>query len=223
MLSLPLLIRRQVSRELLAHGRDWRSVFNASFFFVLVCVFFPLTMPPDVKLLRSMAPGLIWIAALLSLFLSAERLFHPDDEEGLIEQWMVSGYPLSLFVWSKLGVHWLLHMLPMVLICPFFMLLFQLSFAEVWVVIGSILCGTPTILTLCALASALGMRLKQKSVLMGLVVFPLTVPVMILASSCIGLAMDGMPVRGTLALLLAMTFMAVGLLPFAIAAILKTE
>jgi heme exporter protein B len=218
-----MLIKRQVCREWLAQVRDWRSVFNACFFFVLVCVFFPLTMPADAHLLRRIAPGIIWIAALLALFLSAERLFHPDEEEGLIEQWMVSGYPVSLLVFAKLWVHWLFHVLPMLIMCPFLVLLFRFTFSEICAVALSLLCGTPTILALCALAAAFGIGLKQKSVVMGLVVFPLTVPVMILGSTAIGLAMDGMAYSASLAMLLAIACLAMGFLPFALAAVLKTH
>ncbi len=215
------LIKKQIRREWLMHVRDWRSVFNASCFFLLVCVFFPLTMPADVQLLRVIAPGLIWIAMLLALFLSAERLFHPDDEEGIIEQWMVSGYPVSLLVFAKLLVHWAFHTLPIIFFSPFLMILFRLTTTETLAVLLSLIFGSPAILALCAVAIAFGVGLKQKSVLMGLVVFPLTVPVMILGSSSIGLVMDGMSVNGSLALLLALSCLAIGLLPFAIAEILR--
>lgn len=221
MLTWSALMQRQIRREWLMHVRDWRSIFNACFFFLLICIFFPLTMPADIQLLRVIAPGLIWIAMLLALFLSAERLFHPDEEEGVIEQWMVSGYPMSLLVLAKLLVHWVVHALPMIVMCPMLMFLFRFSVTETSAVALSLICGTPTILALCAVAAAFGVGLKQKSVLMGLVVFPLTVPVMILGSASIALVMDGMSMNGSVALLLAISCLAIGLLPFAIAGILR--
>lgn len=221
MLGWPVLVKKQMRREWCVHVRDMRSIVNSCLFFLLICVFFPLTMPPDNALLRHLLPGLVWIAMLLSLFLSAERLFHPDDEEGVLEQWIVSGYPMSLLVLAKLWVHWCIQVLPMILICPFLMILFQLSWYELSVVIASLVCGTPALLAWCAVAAAFATGLKQKNVLMGLVVFPLTVPIMILGSASIDLALDGLVVYGYLALLLAISCLAFGFLPFAIAGILR--
>ena len=123
MMPLFVLFQRQLSRELRLHLRQLRLILNACLFFLMIVVFFPLTMTPDVNLLRTIAPGLVWIAMLLAMFLSSERLFQQDYDEGVIEQWLVSSYPISLLVGAKILIHWLLNLVPMLILCPFLAIL----------------------------------------------------------------------------------------------------
>lgn len=187
----------------------------------MIVVFFPLTMTPDVTLLRTIAPGLVWIAMLLALFLSSERLFQQDYDDGVMEQWLVSGLPISLMVGAKVLIHWLLNLLPMLLFCPFLAILFRLSLHETLILMLSLICGTPSILLLCALAAAFASGFQQKGVLMALILLPLTIPVMIFGSGTLIAAMQGLPVQGYLALLLAMSLFTSTLLPFAIAGVIR--
>ena len=221
MRTLASIFTQQLERELLMHTRQLRMIVNSSLFFLMIMVFFPLTMPPDAVLLRTILPGLVWIAVLLAILLSSERLFQQDYDDGVIEQWLVSGYPLSVFIVAKVVLHWLSTLLPIVLFCPFLALLFALNVHEMLIVMLSLLCGTPAILFLCALAAAFGSGLRQKGVLMALVLLPLTIPVMIFGSGAITAAMQGLPVLGYLAMLLAMSVVATGFLPFAIAGIAR--
>lgn len=222
-MGLFLLFKRQLSRELLLHLRQLRLIMNSCLFFLMIVVFFPLTMTPDVNLLRTIAPGLVWIAMLLALFLSAERLFQQDYEDGVIEQWLVSGYPISVLVSAKIFIHWLLNLLPMLIFCPFLALLFSLTSHETLLLMLSLICGTPAILFLCALAAAFSTGLQQKGLLMALILLPLTIPVMIFGSGTLIAAMQGYPVSGYLALLLAMSIVTSGLLPFAIAGVIRVS
>lgn len=215
------LFTKQLSRELLLHLRQLRLIINSCLFFLMIVVFFPLTMTPDVTLLRTIAPGLVWIAMLLALFLSSERLFQQDYDDGVIEQWLVSGLPISLMVGAKVLVHWLLNLLPMLLFCPFLAILFRLSLHETVILMLSLICGTPSILLLCALAAAFASGFQQKGVLMALILLPLTIPVMIFGSGTLIAAMQGLPVQGYLALLLAMSLFTSTLLPFAIAGVIR--
>ena len=220
-MSLALLFKRQVSREMLLQLRQWRLIINSCLFFLMIMVFFPLTMTPDVHLLRTIAPGLVWIAVLLALFLSAERLFQQDYDDGVIEQWLVSGYPISVLVSAKIVIHWFLNLLPVLIFCPFLALLFGLSVHEMLIMMLSLICGTPSIIFLCALAAAFATGLQQKGILMALILLPLTIPVMVFGSATLTAAMQGIPVNGYLALLLAMSVVATGLLPFAVAGVLR--
>ncbi len=220
MIILPTFIR-QLNRELLMHSRQLRMIINSSLFFLMIMVFFPLTMPPDALLLRTILPGLVWIAVLLAILLSSERLFQQDYEDGVIEQWLVSGYPVSLFIVAKVLLHWLSIIVPILLFCPFLALLFALNAHETLILILSLLSGTPAMLFLCALAAAFGTGLRQKGVLMALVLLPLTIPVMIFGSGAITAAMQGLPAMGYLAILLAISVIAAGFLPFAIAGIAR--
>lgn len=221
MMSLVTLFKRQVARESLLHMRELRLCLNACLFFLMIIVFFPLTMPPSAELLRTIAPGLVWIAMLFSLFLSSERLFQQDYDDGVIEQWLVSGYPVSLLVFAKMLVHWVINITPMIILCPIIAVLLRLSIHETIILITSLIFGTPTITALCTMAVAFSTGLKQKGIIMGLVVLPLTIPIMILGSAAITSAMQGFDVMAYLALLLAMSCFTMALLPFAIAGIVR--
>lgn len=212
---------RQFQRELLIHMRQPRLLINASLFFVMIVVFFPLTMPPNSLLLKQIAPGLVWMAVLLATLLASERLFQQDHDDGVIEQWLVSGYSLRIIVSAKMLAHWLLTVTPLLLFCPILALLFGFTLHELIILLLVLIAGTPAILALCALAAAFGTGMAQKGILMALVLLPLTVPVMIFGSGTITASMQGLSVSGYLAILLAISILAVGFLPFAIAAVIR--
>lgn len=221
MMSLPTLFCKLCRREFLLHFRQPKLLFQASLFFLMVAVFFPLTMPPEIQILRQLAPGLVWIAMLLSMLLSSAGLFQQDYEDGIIEQWLISSYPLSLIVAAKLVVHWLINLVPMLIFCPLLALLFNLSWQEMGVLILSLIVGTPAILFLCGLAAAFSTSSQQKGVLMALILLPLTIPIMVFGSGSLTAAMQGLSVSGFLAILLAISLLAATFLPFAIAAIIR--
>ncbi|WP_058451733.1 heme exporter protein CcmB [Legionella maceachernii] len=220
-MSLTTLFIRQFHREFLLHLRQPKLLLHSSLFFLMVTVFFPLTMPPATTILRSVAPGLVWIAMLLAMLLTSVGLFQQDYEDGIVEQWLISSYPLSLVVAAKLTVHWLINLLPMLVFCPLLALLFSFSWQETGVLMLGLITGTPAILFLCGLAAAFSSGMQQKGVLMALVLLPLTVPVMIFGSGSLTAAMQGLPVAGYLAILLALSVLAAGFLPFAIAAVVR--
>ena len=213
--------QRLLFREWLLQVRQLRMVVNSCLFFLMTLIFFPLTIPPDRILLRTLVPGLIWIAVLLALFLSSERLFQQDYEDGVIEQWLVSSYPVEWFITAKIVMHWLLNVIPMLILCPVLAVLFALNQYEVMSVMLSLLCGTPAILFLCALAAAFSTGLKQKGMVMALILLPLTIPIMIFGSGVITAAMQGLAVSGYLAILLAMSVIDMVCLPFAVSSIAR--
>jgi heme exporter protein B len=178
-------------------------------------------MKPDPVLMKTIAPGLVWMALLLSLLLSSERLFQQDYEQGVIEQWLVSGQSLSLIIAAKTTVHWLFNIIPVLILCPLAALIFSLNSWELYVLIISLLCGTPALLFLCALAASFGVGVNQKGALMALILLPLTLPVLILGSGTENLAMQGLPVSGNCALLLAISLLAMSFLPAAIAGVIR--
>ena len=182
---------------------------------------FPLTLKPELLLMRTIAPGLIWMAMLLSMLLSAERMFQQDYEHGVTEQWIVSGQPLNLMISAKVTAHWLFNLLPILVLCPLIAILFSFNPWETWVLILSLLCGTPALLFLCALAAAFGVGVNQRGALMALILLPLTLPLLIFGSGTLNIAMQGLPIKGYLALLLAMSIIAVSFLPYAIAGVIR--
>ncbi|KTD82842.1 heme exporter protein CcmB [Legionella waltersii] len=211
----------QLKREFLIQMRQVRNVINTCLFFLMILFIFPMTLKPDIQLLQLVAPGLVWMAMLLSLLMSSERLFQQDHDQGIIEQWLVSGRSISVIVTAKVIVHWILNTVPIILLTPIFALLFSLSFQNVVVFILSILCGTPAILFLSALAAAFGMGGNQKGALMALILLPLTLPILIFGSGAMSIGMQGFPISGYLAILLAISLLAVGFLPFAIAGAIR--
>lgn len=220
-LSLSTLFSRQFQREFLLHLRQPRLLLHSSLFFLMVSVFFPLTMPAETSILRTVAPGLVWIAMLLAMLLTSVGVFQQDYEDGVIEQWLISSYPLSVIIAAKLIVHWLLNLLPMLIFCPLLALLFSFNWQEMVILMVSLIVGTPAILFLCGLAAAFSAGMQQKGVLMALVLLPLTVPVMVFGSGTLTTVMQGLPVGGYLAILLALSILAAGFLPFAIAAVIR--
>ncbi|MCR9191640.1 MAG: heme exporter protein CcmB [Gammaproteobacteria bacterium] len=221
MMSLPKLIQQQMRREWCIQMRQKKSWANSLVFFGMVMVFFPLTLPVDPQLHRTIAPGVVWIAVLLSNLLSAERLFQADYDEGVLELWLVSGQPLSVFVLAKVVVHWGLNLLPLLGLSPVIAMLFGLDAREVVVLGLSLVVGTPVIMLLSAFAAAFGTTLKQKGVLMGLVLLPLTVPIMILGTATTTAVMAGLPVLGYFAYLMGLSCLAMVALPFVTAAVLR--
>ncbi|CEK10343.1 heme exporter protein CcmB [Legionella hackeliae] len=218
MINLAILFKRQLHRELLLHLREPRLLLHASIFFLMVTVFFPLTMPPESSTMRTIAPGVVWIAMLLAMLLSSVNLFQQDYEDGVVEQWLISGYPLSLIISAKLLVHWVINLIPMLIFCPLLALLFNLSGMETLILMVSLVLGTPAILFLCGLAASFS---AGKGVLMALVLLPLTVPVMIFGSGSLSAVMQGFSAQGYLAFLAAISLSAATFLPFAIAAIIR--
>ena len=211
----------QIKREKLLYWRDKRTCTYACVFFIMLVIFAPLTMPPQFTLLREIAPGLILIAILLAFFLASERLFHTEYEEGIIEQWLLSGQSLCILISAKLLTHWMLTLIPILMFCPLFSILFQFNLWETSILLVSLLLGTPCLLALCALAVILGGHVKQNGLIIAMIVLPLTVPLMILGSAATTHAMEGLSVKADLALLLALSILSMVLLPIAIACVMR--
>jgi heme exporter protein B len=187
----------------------------------MVLFIFPLTFKSDPYLIHAVGPGIIWIAVLLTSLLSTERLFQHDYEQGVVAQWLVSGESLTVIVGAKVLAHWLFTFLPLLILSPIIAVAFSFTFAEWIVLMLSLLCATPALLFLCALASVFGGGVHQKGALMGLILLPLALPILILGSGIISTATQGVPMSATCCLLLACSVLAVGFLPLAIAGVLR--
>ncbi|APF02672.1 TPA: heme exporter protein CcmB [Legionella pneumophila] len=215
------LFGKQFRRELLIQVRQIRYLVNSCLFFLMLLFIFPLTLRPELMLMRMFAPGLVWMAILLSMLLSLERLFQQDYEQGVLEQWLVSGQALNLLVTAKVLAHWLVSVTPLLILSPVIAILFSFTVWETCILLLSLICGTPAILFLCALAAAFSVGINQRGALMALILLPLTLPLLIFGSGTLSVAMQGLPVSGYLALLLAMSLLAVSFLPYAIAAVIR--
>ena len=142
-------------RDLRLALRNRHELANPLIFFVLVVSLFPLAITPTAEALQSMAPGVIWVAALLAVLLSLDRLFKEDYDDGSLDQLMLSPNPLMILVFAKVTAHWLLTGLPLVIIAPLLGLFMSLPADAVSVLVYSLLLGTPVL----SLIGAIGVLL----------------------------------------------------------------
>lgn len=212
-----------IRRELLIAFRRQADIFNPLWFFIIVITLFPLSIGPDPSLLSRIAPGIVWVAALLSALLSLERLFRDDYQDGSLEQMMLMPVPLPVVVISKVLAHWLLTGVPLILISPLLAILLSLDMSTWLSVVLTLLLGTPTLSFIGAIGVALTVGLQKGGVLLSLLVLPLYIPILIFATSAIDAASLGMAYNGQLAILAAMFMGALTLTPFAIAAALRVS
>ena len=210
-----------VVRDLLVAWRRRSDVATALLFFVIVASLFPLGVGAEPNLLRSIAPGVIWVAALLSSMLSLGRLFAADHADGTLEQMLLGATPLGVIAAAKAFAHWLVSGLPLALIAPLIALQYDLPSSLYGVLALSLLLGTPVLSLLGAIGAALTLGLRGGGVLLSLLVLPLYVPVLIMGAGSLEMAAAGMGGQGQLLLLGAMLVVAAAFAPWAISAALR--
>lgn len=193
----------------------------ALFFFVIVASLFPLGVGPEPALLRTMAPGVVWVAALLASMLSLGRLFADDHQDGTLEQLLLSVCPLPLIVLAKMAAHWLCSGLALTLVAPLLALQFDLPASSIGVLTLSLLIGTPLLSLIGGIGAALTVGVRGAGVLLSLLVLPLCVPVLIFGAGAVDAAAAGLAVGAHYSLLGAMLVLALFAAPFAAAAALR--
>ena len=192
-------------------------------FFVLVTTLFPLGLSPQPELLRTIAPGVVWVAALLAGLIGQESLFKSDYEDGCLEQLVLSAMPLPLIAATRVASHWIVTGLPVVILAPLMGLLMDYPTQAMGSLVLSLALGTLTLSLLGAVAAALTVGLRQGSMLMPILVLPLAVPVLIFGAEAAARAARGEDTAGALYLLAAMLVLGVTLAPFAIAAAVRVS
>ena len=212
-----------ICRDLKLAFRQIGDIFSVLFFFIIVVSLFPLGIGADLDLLKKIAAGIIWVAALLSTMLSLNKLFANDFADGSLEQLMLLPVPLSLVVFSKILAHWIISGLPLAIFSPILGIQFNLSGEELWVLILSLLLVTPALSAIGAIGSALTIGLKSSSVLLSLLILPLYIPILIFGSGAIDSAISGMEYSAHLSLILAITLSSLFLSPFAAAMAIRTS
>ena len=193
----------------------------ALFFFVIVASLFPLGVGPEPALLRTMAAGVLWVAALLASMLSLGRLFSDDHADGTLEQLMLSVCPLPLIVLSKMAAHWLCSGLMLSLVAPLLALQVDLPGEAIGVLLITLLLGTPLLSLIGGIGAALTVGVRGASVLLSVLVLPLCVPVLIFGAGAVDAAVSGLGVSAHYSLLAAMLVAALFLAPWAAAAALR--
>jgi len=219
--SLPRALLGLLRRDLLIAYRHRGEVLNPLLFFVIVISLFPLGISPEGRVLATLAPGVIWIAALLSVLLSLDSVFRSDFEDGSLEQLLLSPQPLTLLLLAKMLAHWLITGLPLVLAAPLLGVILHLPAAAMPVLVASLVLGTPVLSLIGAIGMALTVGLRRGGVLLSLLVLPLYVPVLIFGATAVEAAAAGLSVSGHLALLGSLLLFAVTLAPLATAAALR--
>ncbi len=211
------LLRRDL-RLAIRHGGE--SLMPLLFLFsVLILV--PLGVGPGPNLLSAIAPGMVWVAALLASLLALEGLFRPDLEDGTLEQWWTSSAPVGLLVLTRLFSHWLITGLPVILFAPLAAQMLYLPNHALPVLMLTLLIGTPILSLIGGLASALTLGTKRGSVLLSILIFPLVVPVLIFATGAVSAVADGLSPQAHLGLLSSLLILALALAPLATTAALK--
>ena len=212
-----------IRRDLLLAARRRAEMANPLLFFILVTSLFPLGIGADTRLLQAVAPGIIWVAALLAALLSLDSVFRSDFEDGSLEQFLMSSHPVSVLVLAKIIAHWLITGLPLLLVSPLLGVLLALPADGIKTLFLTLLLGTPVLSLIGAVGVALTVGLRKGGMILSLLVLPLYVPLLIFASGAVDSAAAGMPVTAHLSLIAALLVLALSLSPFATAAALRVS
>ena len=215
------MLRMVIGRDLLLAMRRRSDVANALLFFVIVASLFPLGVGPEPNLLRTIAPGVIWVAALLACMLGLNRMYAGDYADGTLEQMLLGSAPLGWLVVGKAIAHWLVSGLPLVLLAPVIALQFDLPADALAVLMAALILGTPSLTLIGAIGAALTLGVRGSGVLTALLVLPLYVPVLILGTGAVDAAAGGVTVEAHLLLLAAFLVFAGAFAPWAAAAALR--
>ncbi len=217
MRSLAAIVRR----DLLLVMRRRSEVLTALFFFVIVTSLFPLGTGADPALLRKIAPGVIWVAALLATMLGLQRMFAADHADGTLEQMALSPAPLALLVLGKVTAHWLVAGLPLVLLAPVIGAQFDLDAGSLGVLMLALLLGTPVLSLIGSIGAALTLGVRGGGVLLSLLILPLYVPTLIFGAGAVAAHSVGLGAGAHLSLLAALLVLALFFAPWATTAAIR--
>ena len=204
-----------VRREIALAMRQKGDVLTPLFFFVIVASLFPLGVGPEVQLLARMAPGVLWVGALLAAMLSLQRLFAADYADGSLEQMAIASTPLTLIVAGKVVAHFLLSGLPLVLIAPVLGIQFGLDARALGILTLTLLVGTPTLSLIGGIGAALTLGVRGGGVLLSLLTLPLYIPVLIFGAGAVEADAAGLGVSAHFSLLGALLLLTGLFAPFA--------
>ena len=215
------MFRWLVVRDLTLAWRRRADVLSTLFFFVIVVSLFPLGIGAEPRLLRSIAPGVVWVAALLASMLSLGRLFASDYQDGTLEQLLISPQPLFLVVLGKILAQWLVSELPLVLFAPLIGIQFDLAPGSLVILFVSLLLGTPVLSLIGSIGAALTLGLRGGGVLIALLILPLYVPILIFGTGAVDSSIAGFSPAANLYLLGAVLVVALVFAPWATSAALR--
>jgi heme exporter protein B len=210
-----------IQRDLLLAMRRRSDVLTTLFFFIIVVSLFPLGVGPEMSMLRTMAPGVVWVAALLASMLSLGRMFASDHLDGTLEQMLLSPQSLPLLVLGKALAHWLVTGVPLVLMAPVLGIQFDLPGDALGVLTVSLLLGTPVLSLIGAIGAALTLGLRGGGVLVSLLVLPLYIPILIFGAGAVEASAAGLGAGAHMSLLGAFLLASLVLAPWTAAVSLR--
>jgi len=208
------VIRSALSREMTLAFRRRADLMNPLFFFIVVVSLFPIGITLDLEKLSVMAPGILWVAALLASLLSLDLMFRNDYDDGSLEQMLLSSVPPQLLVLCKIISHWLVTGLPLTLLSPVLSIMLALPAFTIPVLMLSLLLGTLALSLIGSVGAALTVGLRKGGLLLTILIMPMLVPVLIFGTSAVQSMANGMAWQGYLALLGAFTAGAFTLTPW---------
>lgn len=217
------LLTAYMRRDIRVAMQQRSDLLNPILFLLVVVTLFPLGIGPAPATLAQIAPGVIWVSALLSALLGLERLFRDDFSDGSLEQMLLLPIATEWAVLAKIAVHWLLTAVPLLILAPVLALLLHLpssAWAALWL---SLLLGTPILSSVGAIGVALTVSLNKGGALLSLLLLPLLIPLLIFATAAVETAASGLSPAGPLALIAAMMVLAVVLSPYAVHAALRVS
>jgi heme exporter protein B len=208
-------------RDIRLAFRRWEQIADPLIFFLMVTTLFPLATSPELSQLRGVAPGVLWVAALLSSLIAADSLLKSDSADGTLEQYLLSGQPLTLLLLAKTVAHWMLSGLPLVLISPVVAMALGVPGSALTTVMAGLLMGTITLSLIGAIGAALTVGLRRGHLLLSLLVLPLAMPLLIFGARSTELAIAGESAAGALYLVAALMVLALTLAPLTTAAAVR--
>ena len=211
-----------LKRDLRLAFRRWSELATPLIFFVIIASLFPLAASPDEAQLRSTGAAVLWMSALLSSLLALDGLFRADSEDGSMEQLILGPGPLGLVVLAKIVAHWTVSGVPLLILAPVLALSFYLPLTALPGLIAALALATPTLSVLAAIGAALTVSLRAGGTIIGLLILPLTGPVLIFGTMATELAALGESLAGPLYLLAALAVLSVSLGPPIAAAAVRT-
>jgi len=221
--SLPSAFFALLRRDLVIAFRRRSEMINPLLFFTLVTSLFPLGVGSQPKLLSLMAPGVVWVAALLAALLSLDTIFRSDFEDGTLEQLLLSAQPVSVLVIAKVLAHWLITGLPLLLMAPLLGNFLGLPGEATGTLVLSLLLGTPALSLIGAIGVGLTVGLRKGGVILSLLVLPLYVPVLIFGAGAVGNAAMGIDATAQMYIMAAFLILSLTLSPIATAAALRVS
>ena len=215
------MLRWIVWRDLMLAWRRRSDMLSTVFFFVIVVSLFPLGIGPETELLRQIAPGVVWVAALLASMLSLGRLFSNDYHDGTLEQLLLTPQPLYLVVLAKILAQWIVSEVPLILIAPLLGMQFHLPSQTLIVLVVTLLIGTPVLSLIGSIGAALTLGLRGGNVLIALLILPLYIPVLIFGAGAVDASLGEGEVAANIYLLVALLVISLAFAPWATSAALR--